>query len=817
MAVLAGISACSLREQFPSKGGDTSAVLRIGIGSSARSSLFDSEKESKLACFVLAAYRGGFLATTEYFSSEEGDFESSSEITLPVSVNSGYEYNYYVLANFADLDSCGLFPPYEKDVPGMLLHPDILSGGYLPMAGSGHLEISTGTVSVELKRLVAKINCNVTLPEGAILEEARLCQAPLLTLPFGQDYSAGPDSVTEGDYFSFSASSGHVSGPSGNQGYNLTSEPLYVLENMQGVEDGNTDPWHKYPSDASIAASATYINMKLSFPDGDVEMRFYLGADCFGDYNLERNGCYTMNLSVWDSQATRSGWSMMDLRNTDHWPGGDFLVGQVHRISFVSPEVLLSAVDGAEGVIGLETDGLGNWFITGVGAGEAMIDVIAENTVRWTIPVTVKDWSGTAAALPLGLHGNGVGLFENVMVGSRTLHAVDVPILNMPDDASLLCAEVLRTALYGEEGEELPDFVDNCIVPNGVVATGSAHPDYPERPDSLFVIDPSDWESRYGAGRLYEHAFSLASDYISLDIPVKIGNALYTPCRDSVIMVFDDYYLAMPRRGPREYSITWDWQLDTGIPAPEPSCVSIFSVPITFMQDPNDAVTYGYTTGPASFRVKAILQPSPYVSHAMGRMDVYADVTNRRSGTVCRINLFKEDHYLHFACGARRVYCGRGMTVGEYTYEANMVGVAVELSFDVSNPTNSNWAAEELCNTPGLVSFTGSSFVSLPLANDGYQYYFSSRRQAVSSGYLGDYVYYDYFLGVYNSETGQVGDFYANCDDGSLADSEPLYDIDTEKTSRLFDGWLVLHKYQELNVASRGWVDGNQAFPRNPH
>ena len=417
------------------------------------------------------------------------------------------------------------------------------------MAGSGTLDLTSRTAQVDLTRLVAKINCNITLPEGASVEEARLCQVPMFSLPFGGGYAAVRSSVMDGDSFALiPGGSGFACGPSQTPGYTLTSEPLYVLENMQGVEAGNSDPWRKYPSDASRASSATYIFMRVSFPDGPVEMRFYLGADAIGDYNLERGSCYTANISIWDSQATCSGWSMVDLRYTDNWPGGDFLAGQVRSFSFRSPDVVLEAREGAGDVIELESDGGGKWHINGIRAGSALIDVIAEGVVRSTIPITVRGWSGTANELPLGLHGNAAGFFEyGVTVGDRVLYPCDLLPEDMPDDASLFCPNVLRKILYGVDGDCLPQLEASAELPDGVVEFCSADPSCPGRPDSVFVTDPSDWESRYGAARLFEHALSLSAGDISLDIPVRISNALYTPARDSVKMVFHDWALSIVR------------------------------------------------------------------------------------------------------------------------------------------------------------------------------------------------------------------------------------------------------------------------------
>lgn len=827
VAILACFAGCSLDEPMPAPGGGTAAVLKIGIGTPSRSSLFDSSKENTVSCFVLAAYRGGFLSTTEYYSAADGDFDASAQVSLPVSVNRGYAYNFYVLANFASMPLEGLFPAYEKDVPQMLLRPGSVPGGFIPMAGRGSLNAATGTIAVELTRLVAKIDCNITLPEGAVVEEARLCQVPAYSLPFGGGYAADADAVAAGDSFALNAGegSGYAFAPAGVQGYTLTSEPLYVLENMQGSESGNSDPWRKYPSVAARASCATYINMKLRFPDGQVEMRFYLGADATGDYNLERGSCYTVNISVWDAQATRSGWSMVDLRYTDNWPGGDFLAGQVRSFSFRSPDVTLTPGAGCQGVIDLGGDGNGRWYVSALGAGTATINVIAENVVRGTIPITVCGWSGTANPLPLGLHGNAAGLFEyGVNVGGRVLYPSDLPAAQMPDDASLFCHEVLRTIIYGPDGDCMPLFDESGEIAYGVVNYCTGDDAFPGRPDSLFVNDPTDWESLYGAGRLFEHAFCLSTGDISLDIPVRINNALYTPARDSVKMVFHDWGLSTVRDGE---TATRTWRRPAGnLPVPPAGLTTIVSVPVTDPEDANGAVSYTYAKEDNGFCVRAAMGGSTDVSHTVGLVQVYADVTNSRSGTVYRTPLFKEENYLHLYCGAYRMIAATGMTGGQgkYNYEAARSAVCAELSADVHNLIKSNRAACNLYTTPGVVRYTDTDYILFPWGGNmdpnawNYPYCFVARKQTGGTGSIGEILYWDYFWEYEHVDCTDAREYYELTGDPSLADEWAALELDTEKISQLYGGWLIVHKYEEFDGSTNGWVnEQGVVFPRNRH
>lgn len=824
--LLALTAGCSLREPVPFIGDEAPAQVMITVGAPSRSCLFNAERENTVSCFVLASYRGGFLASTGYYSAQEGDFDASSALSMPVTVGNGYPYTFYVLANIPDPSLADIFPPYEEDVPRIRFQPRFPEGSFIPMAGSGVLSPATRTVPVELKRLVAKIDCNITLPAGAVVEEARLCQTASVALPFGKGYTAEPGFVGDGDSFAFDVQegSGYISGPSGVQGYTLTSEPLYVLENMQGEESGNTDPWHKYPSDASRAAAATYIDMMVSFPDGQVEMRFYLGADALGDYNIERNSCYTLNISIWDAQRTCSGWSMVDLRYTDNWPGGDFLAGQVRTFSFHSPDVTLSLDEGSDDVIELSSGGNGKWLVSGIGDGDASIDIIAENTVRGSIPISVKSWSGTAGELALGLHGNSAGLFEaGVMVGDRKLYTSDLPVWQMPDDASLLCSEVLGKILYGEDGTGLPLFEHTGVLPYGIVGSCSADPSFPARADSLFVTDPSDWENRYGEERLFEHEYRLTASDIDLDIPVKISNALCTPDRDSVRMTFHDWSLSVARTNDVS-QLTWSpYGQHTEKPLPSADQVNIFSVPVTDTLDANAAVSYLYSADNSALTVTATLNESTRITHTVGLVDVYADVTNRRSGAVYRTALFKEENYLHLCCGADRLYAGKDMTWldGKYHYEADKVSISIILSAPLTRlPLVSN-AARILYETPGIIHFTDESYILYPWGGAldpvsmSYPYCFVARRESrEGNGSFAGVLYYDYFWEYTHVDWEKASELYYLTADESLPFNPPAYGIDTEKTSRLFGGWLVLHKYDEIDDSTNGWVDiGGINFP----
>ena len=89
-ALLSCIAGCSRNELVPIPENRNAATLKIGIGPSLRSAMFNSDRENTVTRLILASYMEGFLASTEYLSADNGDFGASASLELPLSVNSGY-------------------------------------------------------------------------------------------------------------------------------------------------------------------------------------------------------------------------------------------------------------------------------------------------------------------------------------------------------------------------------------------------------------------------------------------------------------------------------------------------------------------------------------------------------------------------------------------------------------------------------------------------------------------------------------------------------------------------------------------------------
>ena len=164
----------------------------------------------------------GIFAGARYYA--PGDYDLSPEgVRAEFGLLSGYSYSVYVIANMGDLTALPNLPVSESAMRKLSLDAGLAASPALPMAG--HANLSAGNnVSILLYRLVARVNCNITLPEDAQLEEVRLCQAPVICTPFLSGFRAEGGEVADGDRFSFDPSScgRYISGPAGEKGQTLT-------------------------------------------------------------------------------------------------------------------------------------------------------------------------------------------------------------------------------------------------------------------------------------------------------------------------------------------------------------------------------------------------------------------------------------------------------------------------------------------------------------------------------------------------------------------------------------------------------------------
>ena len=245
---------------------------------------------------------------------------------------SGKDYHVYALVNMGDMRS--LLPVRETGME--TLRYDMgsfasLATKGMPMAGMERLENGEASLTIPLRRLMAKVTFRVdhsALTEGveqAGIRHARAVvqQAARALYPFMKNGSMALSSTydiqeEEADNAYFPA----------EKAFDLLSEDLvfYIPENAQGaLLENNQDPMEKVPArlGMDVARRCTYLEFQavkdgtLDGVSGNISFRFYLGADTTTDFNILGNATYDVSLFLsWDTLFLEGSWKV---KRGDDW------------------------------------------------------------------------------------------------------------------------------------------------------------------------------------------------------------------------------------------------------------------------------------------------------------------------------------------------------------------------------------------------------------------------------------------------------------------------------------------------------------------
>ena len=176
---------------------------------------------------------------------------------------------------------------------------------------------STGTVTLDMVRMMAKINFKTDLsrlkePESFIVSSIKLYNAVSTYSPFAREVRQSRGGGI--DYsFDYASKNDLVSV---NKGGTIT---LYAFENMQGdLLPGNTDPWAKVPSSIGHEGDCcSYLEMNCSYSTGgiscdDITYRMYLGEDAVTNFDVRRNTRYSITLYPTEEEIDghRGSWKV---------------------------------------------------------------------------------------------------------------------------------------------------------------------------------------------------------------------------------------------------------------------------------------------------------------------------------------------------------------------------------------------------------------------------------------------------------------------------------------------------------------------------
>ena len=325
-----------------------------------KSILDQSGIETKLTEITIAAYdKGGVIRDCRHYTNGFSSME--------LSVAADMTYNIYALANMGDMTS--LMPASESALPELSWqlesYSEIASNGF-PMCGKlENLKNEGGRIILD--RLFAKFSVRILhtgLPSTSSQsiftynmcnKSIYLRQANTRLFPFSSHGSralSASDTANLSDYNpdlnSISAYKGSLKpsqmGP-GPGYFKDTTLVFYVPENMQGqLLPGNTDPYRKVPQnictlDKDYSGLCTYLEFNAERKDngngysGGVTYRYYLGADCTTDFNIERNCKYNMTLDFTEDGFFIQSWKVdrhedWSDKRTLEFVGGPFTISQ---------------------------------------------------------------------------------------------------------------------------------------------------------------------------------------------------------------------------------------------------------------------------------------------------------------------------------------------------------------------------------------------------------------------------------------------------------------------------------------------------------
>ena len=309
LALLLGLGACT--EISVPDGGVTVAVPFTASAPApwtvpTRSVLSDPDIETKATCVTLAAYAGGALDASGYYTSPH---------SMTLSLVPGRSYRVYALVNMGDMRSA--LPSSESGldnlaytIPSYTGVSTSVNARGIPMSGSIEYTLgSNGSTVIPVRRLLAKVTAHLSCDwEGAEITDVRVKGLNRHLLPFGDSAAQdASDMLPEVEY-------------SDGGGVSAGTYVFYVPENRQGTVAGITDSSDKsHERNAVVSAMRerlTYLETSVSTSGdytGTVTYRSYLGRNATSDFDIEGNVSYSWTILFRGDNLQESTWK----RETD--------------------------------------------------------------------------------------------------------------------------------------------------------------------------------------------------------------------------------------------------------------------------------------------------------------------------------------------------------------------------------------------------------------------------------------------------------------------------------------------------------------------
>ncbi|MBO4455019.1 MAG: DUF4906 domain-containing protein [Bacteroidales bacterium] len=367
-------------------------------------------------------------------------------LELGVSLGIGHEFDVVSFAN------CTVSPAPQTlaEARALCYNCDGISGwsGGIPMAAYKLLKIryAMPAVEVQLVRLVAKLDLTIdtsSLQHGSINFTSVAVRQMNCRCPFFNRASADPDGgVCDGD--AASASDLAVM----NAGQKAT---FYLLENMQGdLLAGNTNPDLKTPASLSsrgydpglctyLEICGTYSDRSGNLTSDSLLSHLYLGSDALGNFDLERNHRYEVDVTITDNGCLRTDWKI------------NGYLDDRRRLQFAVPELEAKRTESVTAVLNTNlslAQGDYSYSVSGNTASFTVVPVSSGFRVtplstaedKQYIDITVVSWDGalrSVCRVKVDEPRFTVDWANNLYVGQTgTIHITDR--LNMPLEGHLL-------------------------------------------------------------------------------------------------------------------------------------------------------------------------------------------------------------------------------------------------------------------------------------------------------------------------------------------------------------------------------------------
>ena len=321
-------------------------------------------------------------------------------IEIGVSLGIGHEFDIVSFAN------CIVSPAPQTiaEARALCYDCDGISGwsGGIPMAAYKSLRIRYAMPAVEIRmvRLAAKLDLTIdtsSLQHGSITFTSVAVRQMNRRCPFFGRASASSDGgVCDGD----AASASDLNGI--NSGGRAT---FYLLENMQGdLLAGNADPDLKIPSTLSgrgydpglctyLEILGTYSDRSGNLTSDGLLSHLYLGGDALGNFDIERNHRYEVDVTITDNGCLRTDWKIngyLDDRRRLRFAVPELEVKRTESVT----AVLNTNLSLAQGDFSYSVSGnTGSFTVTPVSNG-FRVSPLASAEDRDYVDITVVTWDG---------------------------------------------------------------------------------------------------------------------------------------------------------------------------------------------------------------------------------------------------------------------------------------------------------------------------------------------------------------------------------------------------------------------------------------